>query len=283
MQVAITDVQHIINELGSGRFPWQLHNWLNQHAMLPGIYHSVAMLFDRESTASRQPRHICQAKNLFAASIIEPEIVSQALDLYTRQEEWRHDELIARIERNPMDGMRIERIPPPSDNRSGTSSYQRLYIHSQLGIEYAITLTDDRHVYTYSIFQKRDERPFNSLEVQRLFDFGPFVLTLLNKHAQLCQQPLSTVLTPQQAFTHKLISSGIRLSTREYNTCISVLSGNTIAQISSQMNVKETSVRTYLGRALIKLNLPDKQALYQWCFATNISSVTEWAPRASSR
>lgn len=270
MSVKVSDVEDIISELGSVHFPWRLQRWLTDHASLPAIYHSVALRFDRESASNPVQKRIGRAESLFSTSNIAPEVVSQALDLYTQHGEWRQDELLARIQQQPGVGTRIEQITPPATSCIALNSYQRLFSYSQLGVEYALTRTEERSIYTYSLYLKRNAPLLTPKALRGLAIYGPLILILLSKHAQLAQPILLETITPKQVFSTRLTGCGVHLSVREYETCLGVLNGESIAQLALRMNVKQTSVRTYLDRALTKLHLSDKSGLYQWCITVQL-------------
>lgn len=267
MSITLSDAGDIVNELGSERFPWSIKKWLSRHATLPAIYHSIAMCYDSVPAPTHNMRRFHQVSSLFSASDIAPDLVLEALDLYTRHGEWRQDELISRLERKSTADMRIEQIPPPAAENARFNPYLQLFNYSQLGIEYALTLTDEHRVYTYSLFQKRGDLPFSANALRGLSIYGPFILTLLRKHAQFTLRSRPNLSTPQQQFSARLSGCGVKLSAREYETCLGVLNGENITQLAQRMQVKETSVRTYLDRALIKLHLSGKRALYQWSIA----------------
>ena len=72
----------------------------------------------------------------------------------------------------------------------------------------------------------------------------------------------------RQVFTERLEHDAIRLSTREQEVCIGLLTGGTVPQMAQRLNVKNSSIETYLKRATAKLGVSGRHGLARWMAGT---------------
>ncbi|MNF19460.1 Bacterial regulatory protein, luxR family [compost metagenome] len=56
----------------------------------------------------------------------------------------------------------------------------------------------------------------------------------------------------------------MRLSTREQEVCLGLLTGGTVPEMAQRLNVKNSSVETYLKRATAKLGVSGRHGLAKW-------------------
>lgn len=76
--------------------------------------------------------------------------------------------------------------------------------------------------------------------------------------------PDSSVATLSQTFLTRLEQRHITLSSREQQVCILILSGHTLPSICEELNLRASTVETYLKRARIKLGLSGRHGLSRW-------------------
>ncbi|WP_240364853.1 LuxR C-terminal-related transcriptional regulator, partial [Pseudomonas syringae] len=55
-----------------------------------------------------------------------------------------------------------------------------------------------------------------------------------------------------------------RLSTREREICLGLLMGSSIRALADKLNVKSSSIETYLKRAAAKLGATGRNGLIKW-------------------
>ncbi|NWA24496.1 helix-turn-helix transcriptional regulator [Pseudomonas gingeri] len=67
-----------------------------------------------------------------------------------------------------------------------------------------------------------------------------------------------------QAFSARLAQDAINLSAREQEVCLGLLTGITVSEMAQRLNVKNSSVETYLKRATTKLGVSGRHGLTRW-------------------
>ena len=68
----------------------------------------------------------------------------------------------------------------------------------------------------------------------------------------------------RQAFAERLGKEAVRLSVREQEVCLGLLTGGTVPEMAQRLNVKNSSVETYLKRATAKLGVSGRHGLAKW-------------------
>jgi DNA-binding CsgD family transcriptional regulator len=123
----------------------------------------------------------------------------------------------------------------------------------------------------------RSEGMFSLAELSLLKRLSDTLLPLVEHHAQLFLQAASRRpggLLPDEAgslrqvFTERLEQDAIRLSSREQEVCIGLLTGGTVPQMAQRLNVKSSSIETYLKRATAKLGVSGRHGLARWMAGT---------------
>ncbi|WP_194788517.1 helix-turn-helix transcriptional regulator [Pseudomonas sp. UFMG81] len=118
------------------------------------------------------------------------------------------------------------------------------------------------------------QRAFTLSELSLLKSLSDTLLPLLEQHAQDLrdQQPrhLGQALPDlaqdalRVAFGARLARGAISLSAREQEVCLGLLTGGTVPQMAQRLNVKNSSVETYLKRATAKLGVSGRHGLARW-------------------
>ncbi|PAV73360.1 hypothetical protein WR25_20534 [Diploscapter pachys] len=123
----------------------------------------------------------------------------------------------------------------------------------------------------------RSEGMFSLAELSLLKRLSDTLLPLVEHHAQLFLQAANRRpggLLPDEAgslrqvFTERLEQDAIRLSSREQEVCIGLLTGGTVPQMAQRLNVKSSSIETYLKRATAKLGVSGRHGLACWMAGT---------------
>ncbi len=112
-------------------------------------------------------------------------------------------------------------------------------------------------------------RAFSLAELSLLKSLSDTLLPLVEQHAQLTSAAGSAYVEPegnglQQAFSGRLAQDAVSLSAREQEVCLGLLTGITMEQMAQRLNVKHSSVETYLKRATAKLGVSGRHGLARW-------------------
>ncbi|CAG8863572.1 hypothetical protein PS627_00510 [Pseudomonas fluorescens] len=117
------------------------------------------------------------------------------------------------------------------------------------------------------------ERAFSLSELGFLKRLSDTLLPLVEQHAQLDPgsdsgaAPMLDELVPgstRQAFLSRLARDDVRLSLREQEVCVGLLTGGTVPEMAQRLDVKVSSVETYLKRATAKLGVSGRHGLAKW-------------------
>jgi LuxR family transcriptional regulator, activator of tox operons len=122
-------------------------------------------------------------------------------------------------------------------------------------------------------YRRPTQRAFSLAELSMLKTLSDTLLPLVEHHAQLLQvaglrrpgrELPDEAGTMRQLFGDRLEQEGIRLSSREQEVCIGLLTGDTVPQLALRLNVKNSSIETYLKRATAKLGVSGRHGLARW-------------------
>ena len=132
--------------------------------------------------------------------------------------------------------------------------------------------------WVITLLRQPGQRLFSLAELSFLKSLSDTLLPLVERHAQanrLCllrhpephagEQPARPL---QQAFSERLALGAITLSAREQEVCLGLLTGGTVPQLAEKLQVKNSSVETYLKRAAAKLGVRGRHGLARWMAGT---------------
>ena len=260
-------LQDLLTDLGTQYFPGRLQRWVAESLGLPAIYYSVAIRYRRQYLQKNTPYRTGPVETLFfSVRELDPSLVAQALALYTKEGEWRRDEILPYINEPAQKTARgFQQVVLPHRDYNEENAYWTLFKRCKLGMECTLLSYDQNYVYAYSLFRERGMPDFSQDELKRLREQGSTILALLDKHMQLYNLHTNMAQTLVGLFTARLVHADVYLSDREYEVCCGLLSGSSVEQLAQTLMVQPSSVRTYLERALLKLDLPNKWALFSWC------------------
>ncbi len=118
---------------------------------------------------------------------------------------------------------------------------------------------------------------FHRLPSQMAFSLGELsllkrlsdtLLPLLEHHAQhqvhVQGEGSATPDTLRHGFDERLAQEAVQLSSREQEVCLGLLTGGTVPEMAQRLNVKNSSVETYLKRATAKLGVSGRHGLARW-------------------
>ena len=126
--------------------------------------------------------------------------------------------------------------------------------------------------WVISCCRRPGKRAFSLSELAFLKRLSDTLLPLVEQHAQLepgesKAEPALDALAPgatRQVFQSRLARDEVRLSLREQEVCIGLLTGATVPEMAQRLEVKVSSVETYLKRATGKLGVSGRHGLAKW-------------------
>lgn len=105
-------------------------------------------------------------------------------------------------------------------------------------------------------------------ELSLLKSLADTLLPLLEYHAQRlgpdAEQGADHADALRLGFDERLAQEAVQLSSREQQVCIGLLTGGTVPEMAQRLNVKSSSVETYLKRATAKLGIRGRNGLTRW-------------------
>ncbi|WNW09793.1 helix-turn-helix transcriptional regulator [Pseudomonas sp. DTU_2021_1001937_2_SI_NGA_ILE_001] len=113
--------------------------------------------------------------------------------------------------------------------------------------------------------------PFSLQEMSVLKNLADTLLKLLEQHSRNLTPPGPT--TPgagqhsdsiDKAFSRKLERADVPLSAREQEVCVGFLSGTSVPELATRLQVKNSSIESYLKRAASKLGVKGRHGLASW-------------------
>lgn len=135
--------------------------------------------------------------------------------------------------------------------------------------------------YEIILYRSHPPQGFSALEHSLVAEISPLLLPMLEKHASAlypdavsCAQP--DAATPvaynslERRFAERLRLSGLALSTRERQVCVGLLAGHTAPELAAHLQLKASTVDSYLKRAAIKLGISGRHALPRWMYAPQV-------------
>lgn len=125
-----------------------------------------------------------------------------------------------------------------------------------------------------SFFRPHTQRVFSLSELSFLKSLSNTLLPLIERHAYIHRQTHTSQLHEHRteleqtplllAFNERLALSNITLSIREKEVCLGLLTGDTVPQMAEKLQVKSSSIETYLKRAATKLDVRGRHGLAKW-------------------
>ncbi|AHG42738.1 LuxR family transcriptional regulator [Pseudomonas syringae CC1557] len=131
-----------------------------------------------------------------------------------------------------------------------------------------------KKLWVISLYREHHQRDFSLSELSFLKNFSEALLPMLEQHAGAmlisCMTNAENEAFRQSAlqlehdFNEKLSQSKLRLSMREKEICLGLLMGSSIRALADKLNVKSSSIETYLKRAGAKLGATGRNGLIRW-------------------
>ncbi|KAF1366690.1 helix-turn-helix transcriptional regulator [Yokenella regensburgei] len=178
-------------------------------------------------------------------------------ELFIKEQAWEYDFATSYIL-----AAKEHQIVIQNGNSKTYGSYGYVFKEAALGQECLMLGCHNNYVYTFSIFQREGDQ-FSLTHINKFHSvLNPFI-ALLSKHTELflIRNDYDFLV---HRFENKLDVRQIKLSPQEFTICVHTLKGHQVAQIADMLQLKECSVRTYLNRALNKLDLDNKYKLFIW-------------------
>ncbi|MCW2292440.1 DNA-binding CsgD family transcriptional regulator [Pseudomonas sp. BIGb0408] len=120
-------------------------------------------------------------------------------------------------------------------------------------------------------YRQSSLRTFTLPEMSALKTFSETLLFLLEHHSrslgrvrQSAAKQNNHAGSVDNAFCKKLEWQGVPLSAREREVCVGLLSGITVPELARRLEVKNSSIESYLKRAASKLGVRGRHGLARW-------------------
>lgn len=144
-----------------------------------------------------------------------------------------------------------------------------------------LTRRHDDYRYVLSVCRSGKSKKFSAQERLILEDFSPLLLPMVEKHISAIQPrsesrendsaAMEGLEALKQRFGERLRQSGLSLSTREMEVCVGLLAGRTAPELAEQLNLKPSTVESYLKRAAIKMGISGRHSLKRWMYGAQDS------------
>lgn len=144
-----------------------------------------------------------------------------------------------------------------------------------------LTRRNDDYRYVLSVCRSGKSQSFSAQERLILEDFSPLLLPMVEKHISAIQPRSESRENDSSAveglevlrlrFTERLRQSGLNLSNREMEVCVGLLAGRTAPELAEQLNLKSSTIESYLKRAVIKMGISGRHSLKRWMYGAQDS------------
>lgn len=256
LQLPLTVAARLIGHLGTSEFPQQLWNWLSE--LLP-LCHLSAVRFNQLAPGLS----VSSVDWLFSKGITDPRFAEHALHSYLERH-WRHDPLLPHVEQ--LQDPQLVRIR--NSDIDASDYVDDAFSPDQVTEECNLLGRSSDGVYALAVYRQAEQQPFTLEELSLLRQLGEVILPLVIQHARLTVSTLrSQTQSLSYLFDRRIATEGVRLSPRELSICHCLLLGQSAGRIAEQLGVRGSSVKTYVERAFLKLEVRSRAELYAWCLA----------------
>lgn len=244
---------NLVGHLGHSAFSQKLWDWAQESV-------KATLIVAARCRRTGQERHIECVDLLFYMSSRPSEFIDPLVRRY-QFELWQHDPTLPYLEK--ADELQLVLLNH-GDIRSGL--YRRYAEQSQMQQECTLIGCADGDVYALSLYRGSDAEPFLLSELSYLREIGNFVIPLIAQHVKhasqiVCADERSIV----ELFSKRVVGAGVRLSPQERLACEGILTGKSGNAIAEALHVKPSTVKTYVERAFVKLNIKNRPELFVWC------------------
>ncbi len=131
--------------------------------------------------------------------------------------------------------------------------YQR---HNMIERVSTLYLDEQQRPVLFNLYRHRDQGFFSDSELQMCEALSPVLLQLVRGHLAL------SALNRSDDHEQQLLQRCPDLTTQEVNICSRLLRGMTHAGIAADLNIKESTVKTYRNRAFERLGINFRSQLF---------------------
>lgn len=256
MHIPLETAAELVASLGGADFPHKLWQWL--HARIPLCHMSAARFNQAGADAVVQSVDWLFSHSEDGAEDSEPALLSYL------EKHWRQDPLLSHI--TPLQDPQLVLIR--HEDIAAQDYVDDVFRRHQISAECNLLGRAADGVYALALYRQRDQAAFALEELTLLRRLVVLLLPLLVQHARLTVSLRRSHLPSlPHLFDKRLATTGIRLSPREQAMCHCLLQGMSAQGAAVQLGVKESSCKTYIDRAFLKLGVKSKAQLYGWCLA----------------
>jgi LuxR family transcriptional regulator, activator of tox operons len=145
---------------------------------------------------------------------------------------------------------------------------RRFYDEPGIVEECMLVRGDARNQYALSLTRSRAQGAFGMNELFGLRRMVEMVFPMFESHVRAsgARRPAAVPLLASEddAFDTQLARQNIHLSQRERELCRLLLSRWSVPDAASQLDIKLSTAKTYVGRAFAKLGVNSRKELFDW-------------------
>ena len=145
---------------------------------------------------------------------------------------------------------------------------RRFYDEPGIVEECMLVRGDARNQYALSLTRSREQAAFGMNELFRVRRVVEMVFPMFESHVRAsgARRPASIGLPAADGdtFDTQLARQNIHLSQRERELCKLLLSRWSVPEAASQLDIKLSTAKTYVGRAFAKLGVNSRKELFDW-------------------
>ncbi|MDI2591027.1 LuxR C-terminal-related transcriptional regulator [Pseudomonas sp. N3-W] len=151
----------------------------------------------------------------------------------------------------------------------------------EVGTQLHLTRHKDDYRYVLSVSRSDESCSFSAQERLILEDFSPLLLPMVEKHINAIQprsaardddaSAMEGLDVLRQRFGERLSQSKLSLSNRELEVCVGLLAGRTAPELAEQLQLKPSTIESYLKRAAIKMGISGRHSLKRWMYCADDS------------
>lgn len=244
----------LVASLGSRELPERLWDVLS--ARLP-LCHLSAARFNQPHPEAV----IASVDWLFARNINPAHDTGEVAQRYVERY-WREDPLLSHIK--PLQDPQLVLI---RHNDIPAEDYAQDVFRNELVTEECnLLVRGEGGVYVLAVYRMAGQPSFSLEELSLLRRWVPLLLALLMQHARLTVSTRRSELPSlPRLFDKRVATDGVKLSPRERAICHYLLQGWSAPKAAHAMGVRESSSKTYVDRAFVKLGVRSKAELFDWC------------------
>ncbi|WP_179401950.1 helix-turn-helix transcriptional regulator [Burkholderia guangdongensis] len=140
-------------------------------------------------------------------------------------------------------------------------SQECMLVHGNAQVQFAIGLA-----------RSVEQPAYSTDELFHLRQMADLLFPLFEMHTRLCAARRIAVESSHApslgGFDARLARQDVRLSRREYEICKLMLSGRSVPEAASHLDIKFSTAESYVKRAFVKLGVHTRRELFDWALVS---------------